>query len=55
MGPSIAGFVMQHVLAGPLFMGGTLKIGYDLMLYASFRNIKAPEERASVASPEEKS
>ena len=46
LGPSLAGFVMQHVvIAGPLFIGGTLKIAYDLMLYASFRNVKAPEER----------
>ena len=46
LGPSLAGIVMQHVaLAGPLFIGGTLKIAYDLMLYGSFRNVKAPEEQ----------
>jgi MFS family permease len=46
LGPTIAGFVMQHVLAGPLVVGGLLKIGYDLALYASFRHIKPPEEVA---------
>ena len=47
IGPGIAGFVMQHlVLAGPLLIGGTLKIVYDLLLYASFRRIRPPEERA---------
>lgn len=46
VGPSLAGVVMQHVvLAGPLFIGGTLKIAYDLMLYGSFRHLKPPEER----------
>lgn len=45
-GPSLAGLVMQHAaLAGPLVIGGTLKIAYDLMLYGSFRHVK-PEEEA---------
>ena len=47
-GPFIAGAVMQHVaLAGPLLIGGSLKIVYDVLLYRSFRRIKPPEERAS--------
>jgi hypothetical protein len=29
----------------PFFMAGTLKIGYDLLLYYSFRKIRPPEER----------
>jgi MFS family permease len=45
-GPFIAGAVMQHVaLAGPLFIGGSLKIVYDLLLYRSFKSIRPPEER----------
>jgi hypothetical protein len=29
----VAGVVMQHVaVAGPLIIGGVLKIGYDLLL-----------------------
>jgi MFS family permease len=45
-GPFIAGVVMQHVaLAGPLLIGGSLKIVYDVLLYRSFRRIKPPEER----------
>ena len=37
---------MEHVtLAGPLFVGGALKIAYDLMLYGVFRHVKAPEEQ----------
>jgi MFS family permease len=47
VGPSIAGFVMQHTLAGPLLIGGALKVGYDVLLYASFRQIKPPEEERS--------
>ena len=46
LGPSLAGLVMQHVvLAGPLLVGGALKVAYDLMLYRSFRHLKAPEEQ----------
>ena len=45
LGPAVAGAIMQHVaLAGPLFIGGTLKIVYDLLLYLSFRRIRPPEE-----------
>lgn len=47
VGPTVAGVVMQHVaLAGPLVIGGLLKIGYDLILYRSFRDVRPPEEDA---------
>ncbi len=45
IGPSIAGFAMQQALAAPIFIGGAMKITYDLLLYGSFRNLKPPEER----------
>lgn len=46
VGPLIGGTVMQHVaLAAPIFIGGSLKILYDLLLFRSFRHLKAPEER----------
>jgi MFS family permease len=46
VGPSVAGAVMQHVaLAGPLLVGGILKVAYDLILWRSFRHLRAPEER----------
>ena len=46
VGPLIGGSVMQHLsLAAPLFIGGSLKILYDVVLYRSFRHLKAPEER----------
>ncbi len=45
--PSLAGYVMQHVaLATPLFLGGSIKIAYDILLYSSFRRLRPPEERA---------
>jgi MFS family permease len=51
VGPSVAGVVMQHVaLAGPLIIGGVLKIGYDLLLYRAFRHIRPPEEEVAVSS-----
>ena len=48
VGPLVAGAVMQHVaLAGPLLMGGVLKIGYDLLLWRAFRHVRPPEERGT--------
>jgi predicted MFS family arabinose efflux permease len=45
VGPLIGGTMMQHVaLAAPLFIGGALKIGYDIALYRSFRHLRPPEE-----------
>ena len=49
-GPSMAGLLMQHALAGPLLIGGALKIAYDILLYASFRTIVPPEERGAFGS-----
>jgi len=46
IGPFAAGALMQGVaLTMPLIVGAGLKIGYDLMLYRSFRGLKPPEER----------
>ena len=46
IGPLAGGTLMQHVtLAAPLFLGGALKIAYDLALYRSFRHIRPPEEQ----------
>jgi len=46
IGPIIGGSAMQHLaLAAPLFIGGALKIGYDVALYRSFRHIRPPEEQ----------
>ena len=45
VGPPIAGVVMQYVvLAAPLFIGGSMKILYDIILYRSFRHVRPPEE-----------
>ena len=45
--PALAGPLMQlHSLAIPLYLGAGLKVVYDLLLYAAFRNLKPPEERA---------
>ena len=46
VGPFAAGALMQGVaVATPLLVGAGLKIGYDLMLYRSFRDLKPPEEQ----------
>jgi MFS family permease len=45
VGPMIAGVMMQgHGSATPLFIGGMLKIAYDVLLYNQFRHVRAPEE-----------
>jgi MFS family permease len=44
--PFAAGFLMQGVaLATPLMIGAGMKIGYDLLLWRSFRALKPPGER----------
>jgi len=43
--PFAAGFLMQGVaLAVPLLIGAGMKIGYDLLLWKSFHDLKPPEE-----------
>jgi MFS family permease len=51
-GASFAGALMQNLaFSAPLILGGSLKIGYDLLLYRGFRSIRPPEEVLSSASP----
>ncbi len=46
-GPALAGAAMAAWgLGAPLFAGAALKAAYDLALFASFRSVRAPEERA---------
>jgi predicted MFS family arabinose efflux permease len=43
--PMMAGTLMaESALMTPLVVAATLKIGYDLALYASFRRLRPPEE-----------
>jgi predicted MFS family arabinose efflux permease len=52
IGPAVAGSVMQQVaLAGPLIIGGTLKIAYDLLLYRAFQHVRPPEEESAMPLP----
>ena len=42
---SVAGVLMQRIaFAAPLFLGGGLKILYDLLLWRAFRHVAPPEE-----------
>ncbi len=46
--PFAAGLFMEGMsLATPVFIGAGMKILYDLLLYAAFRNLKPPEERGA--------
>jgi MFS family permease len=43
--PAFAGLFMKDVsLLAPLLVGAGMKIGYDVLLYASFKRIRPPEE-----------
>jgi len=45
--PLISGAAMQVIGLGvPFMVGGAMKIVYDLLLFAMFRSIRPPEERA---------
>jgi MFS family permease len=47
IGSSLAGVFMQGVaFSAPLVVGGSMKIGYDVLLYRAFRHLKPPEERS---------
>lgn len=49
---SVAGVFMQRVsLSFPLFLGGSLKIFYDLLLWRAFRHVAPPEELAAQTRP----
>ena len=54
LGPSVSTFMWTAISASaPLIASGVIKIGYDLSLWAVFRNIKPPEEAAKTkARPE---
>lgn len=43
--PTISGYAMQAVsLSAPFFVGGALKIAFDVGMYFNFRKVKPPEE-----------
>jgi predicted MFS family arabinose efflux permease len=47
VGSGVAGLLMQAFsFSAPLLVGGGAKVGYDLLLYKSFRGLKPPEEAA---------
>jgi MFS family permease len=51
VGPALAGLVTQRAgLWVPLVAGACIKIAYDVLLYAAFRGLPPPEERAGDAS-----
>jgi predicted MFS family arabinose efflux permease len=44
--PGIAGALMKVVsVSAPLYVGGVMKIAYDVMLWLALRRVKPPEER----------
>ena len=44
--PYIAGQLVAAMLPGaPLIIGGSIKVLYDLLLWAQFRNVRPPEEQ----------
>ena len=52
LSPALAGAMLATSFSGlPLVICGVLKIGYDMGLLFSFRNVKPPEEKAREAMP----
>ena len=52
-GAAAAGLVMQRVALGaPFVIAGTLKVIYDLALYATFRRVPLPEEAEPTTTPD---
>lgn len=52
-GAAAAGLVMQRVALGaPFVIAGTLKVIYDLALYATFRRVPLPEEAEPATTPD---
>jgi MFS family permease len=46
--PFLAGYLLGISTFGwPLIVAGALKIAYDLLLLATFRTVRPPEERAA--------
>ena len=49
--PSFTGYALRFLsLSSPFFIGGGLKIVYDISLYMNFRARKSPEEIEAKAS-----
>jgi hypothetical protein len=47
--PVVTGFAFSVAALGvPFFIAGGLKIVYDLLVYATFRNVRPPEEQPAV-------
>jgi len=43
--PAVTGWIMQAIaLSAPFVVGGGLKIVYDVLLYATFKDVKLREE-----------
>ncbi len=52
-GAAAAGLVMQRVALGaPFVIAGTLKVIYDLALYATFRRVPLPDETEPATTPD---
>lgn len=51
--PVLAGYLLSITSFGwALVAAGILKIVYDLLLYAFFRNVRPPEEAQAAGTPE---
>jgi MFS family permease len=48
--PSVAGLLMaEESLAAPIWVGASMKIAYDLLLWRAFRRLRPPEEAGAAA------
>jgi hypothetical protein len=52
VGPALAGAAQQIALGAPFVIAGTLKIAYDLMLWAWFRRVPLDDGENEVSARE---
>jgi MFS family permease len=46
LSPALAGWAFSVAALGlPFFVAGALKVGYDILVFRAFRNVRPPEER----------
>jgi predicted MFS family arabinose efflux permease len=52
LSPTVTGWAFSVAALGlPFFIAGALKVIYDLLIFASFRELRPPEERGASPKP----
>jgi hypothetical protein len=49
VGAALAGVAQQAAIGLPFFIGGGIKIGYDIAIWFWFRRVELPDEQEEAA------